>query len=138
MARMFNLPSQSFARLILGSEIELESFLEIILDVNKGVVHWPQMMALCLYTQFLLVSLSENCDSKILHVLSQVEVECNPFPLILVETLIRLDNFALTGWFSGSPMLLEVSLLLLPSCYAILSFLNCLFYQSLRCGFMRS
>ena len=114
MARMFNLASQSFARLILGSEIELESFLEIILDVNKGVVHWPQMMALCLYTQFLLVSLSENCDSKILHVLSQVEAGCNPFPLILAEILIGLDNFISTRQFSRSPILLEVSLLLLP------------------------
>ena len=93
---MFNLSPQSSTHLILGSKIELESFLEILPDVNKGEVHWPRMMALCIYNQFLLVSLSENCDSKILHVLSQVEAGCNPFLLILAETLIGLDNFAST------------------------------------------
>ena len=101
MAQIFNLPPQSFACLILGSEIELKSFLEIITDVHKGEVHWPRMMVLCLYTQFLLVSLSGNYDSKIFHVLSQVEAGCNPFPLILVKTLIELDNFPLTKWFLG-------------------------------------
>ena len=96
MARIFNLPPQSSTRLIFGSEIELESFLEIISNVNKGEVHLPRMMALYLYTQFLLVSLCGNCDSKIIHVLSQVEAGCNPFPHILAETLIGLDNFAST------------------------------------------
>ena len=67
---MFNLLPQSSAYLILDSEIELESFLEIIPDVDKREVHWLRMMALCLYDQFLLVSLFGNCDFKILHILS--------------------------------------------------------------------
>ena len=70
MAQMFNLPPQSSARLILSSEIELESFLKILPGINTEEAHWSQMMALYLYAQFLLVSLSENCDSKILHILS--------------------------------------------------------------------
>ena len=57
------------------------------------------------------MSRSGNCDSKILHILDQVENGLNPFPLVLAETLVGLDNFASLGRLSGSPMLLEVSLL---------------------------
>lgn len=67
------------------------------------------MLAFCVYAQFLLVSLSGNCDSKLLHILDQVEASLNPFSLILAETITGLDNFASTRRFSGSPMLLEVS-----------------------------
>ena len=41
MARMFNLLPQSSAHLILYSEIELESFLKIFLEINKGELHLP-------------------------------------------------------------------------------------------------
>ena len=83
----------------------------ILLDIGTAKVHWPWVMALYLYSQFLLVSHSGNCDSKILHILDQVENGLNPFPFILAETLVGLDNFASLGRLSGSPMLLEVSLL---------------------------
>ena len=66
------------------------------------------MLALYLYAQFLLVSPSGDYNSKLLHVLDQVKAGLNPFPLILAETIIGLDNFAETRKFSGSPMLLEV------------------------------
>ena len=72
------------------------------------------MMALCLYTQFLLVSPSGNCDSKILYILDQVEIRFNPFPLILEETITGLDNFIKTRRFLGSPLLLEVRSLYTP------------------------
>ena len=111
---MFNLMPQSSACLILGSEIELESFPIILSMINTEEAHWPRMMALCLYAQFVLVSASGNCDAKILHILNQVKAGCNPFPLILAETLIGLDDFASTRHFSGSPILLEVSFLLRP------------------------
>ena len=39
MAQMFNLPPQSSAHLILSSEIELESLLEILPDANKEEAH---------------------------------------------------------------------------------------------------
>ena len=96
MAQMFNLPPQSSAHLILDFEIELESFLKILPRVRTEEAYWPRMMALCLYAQFLLVSPSGNCDSKILYILGQVEVGYNLFSLILVETLIGLDNFIYT------------------------------------------
>ena len=65
------------------------------------------MIAFCLYAQFLLVSPFGHYDSKILYILNQVEAGLNPFPLILAETIIGLDNFPKTKRFSGSPLLLE-------------------------------
>ena len=114
-------PSQIPVSSIIDSEIRLELLVGILLDIGTAEVHWPRAMALCLYSQFLLVSLSGNCDPKILHVLDQVENGCNPFPLILAETLVGLDNFASSGRLSGSPMLLEVSPLTLYSCALCLS-----------------
>ena len=108
---MLDQPSQIPVSSIINSEIRLESLIGILLGIGTREVHWPRAMALCLYSQFLLVSPSGNCDSKILHVLDQVENGCNPFPLILAETLVGLDNFASSGRLSGSPMLLEVSAL---------------------------
>ena len=54
---------------IIGSEIRLESLIEILLDISTAEVRWPRVLALCLYSQFLLVSHSGNCNPKILHVL---------------------------------------------------------------------
>ena len=106
---------------IINSEIQLESLIEILLDMGIAEVRWPRAMALCLYSQFLLVSISGNCDPKILHVLDQVENGRNPFPLVLAETLVGLDNFASLGRISGSPMLLEVNLFSLYYCALCLS-----------------
>ena len=50
------------------------------------------MLALYLYAQFLLVSPSDNYDSKIMHILDQVEASLNLFPLILAKTIIGLDK----------------------------------------------
>ena len=82
---------------LLGSEIRLELLIEILLTTDVTDARWPQIMALCLYSQFLLISASGHCDSKILHILDQVESGHNPFPLILVETLVGLDNFTSLG-----------------------------------------
>ena len=86
----------------------MESFLEIVVATNIKEVYWHRMIAFCLYAQFLLVSPSGNCDSKILHILNQVEAELNPFSRILAETIVGLDNFLKTKRFSGSPLLFEV------------------------------
>ena len=69
------------------------------------------MLTFYLYAQFILVSLLGDYDSKILHILDQVEAGLNPFPLILAETIIGLDNFAETRQFFESLVLLEVSFL---------------------------
>ena len=109
MARMFNLSPHSSSLHIFGTEILMSSLLETIIDGDNTKVYWPQMLALCLYTQFLLVSPSDDCDSKLLHILDQVEARSNPFPLILAETITGLDNFIETIWYSKSPIPLEVS-----------------------------
>ena len=138
---LYGQSSRGFAGSIVDSEIRLESLIEILLNIGTAKVRWPRAMALCLYSQFLLVSLSGNCDPKILHVLDQVENGYNPFPPILAETLVGLDNFASLGRLSGSPILLEVSLLplyflcLMPIFYRRLTALFC---RPRRCGSMRS
>ena len=93
-----------------GIEIKISSLLDSVVTLDKSEVYWPRLLALCLYSQFLLISLSGDCDPKILSVLNQVEAGQNPFPLILTETIHGLDKFAETRHFFGSPMLLEVSL----------------------------
>ena len=76
----------------------------------------------------MLISSSGDYDPKIISVLDQVEAGHNPFPLILAETIHGLDKFAKIRHFSGSPMLLEVSLVsfslsifvLLPFCQSVI------------------
>ena len=108
MARMFNLSPQLSLQYIFGNEIGMGSLIEAVTSTDDKEARWPRMLAFCIYAQFLLVSLSGNCDSKLLHILDQVEDGLNPFPLTLAETITGLDNFASTRRFSGSPMLLEV------------------------------
>ena len=110
MARMFNFSPQTSLHYLLGTEINMNSLLDSMVATDKSKVHWPRLLALCLYSQFLLISLSGDCDPKILSVLDQVESGQNPFSLILAETIYGLDKFAKTRHFSESPMLLEVSL----------------------------
>ena len=100
----------------------MTSLLDVIVVVDNKEIYWPRMLAFCLYAQFLLVFLSSNCNSKILHVLDQVELGLNPFPLILVETIIGLDNFVETRRFTGSLMLLEVSFPFFSPLFNLLSF----------------
>ena len=94
MARMFNILPQSSFQHIRGNGIALSSLLEVVMAMDNTEAYWIQMLAFCIYTQFLLVSSSGNYDSKILNILDQVEGGLNPFPLILAETIIGLDNFS--------------------------------------------
>ena len=87
----------------------MSSLLDSVVAIDQSEVFWPRLLALCLYSQFLLTSLSGDCDLKTLSILDQVESGFNPFPLILAETIHSLDHFAETRHFSGSSMLLEVS-----------------------------
>ena len=83
MARMFNFSPQTSLHYLSGAEINMNSLLDSVVATNKSKVHWPRLLALCLYSQFLLTSLSGDCDPKILSILDQVEARDNPFPLIL-------------------------------------------------------
>ena len=69
MARIFNFLPQSSLCHIFGTEILISSLLEIMVAVDNKDMYWPQILAFYLYTQFLLVFPSGNCDSKILHIL---------------------------------------------------------------------
>lgn len=109
MAQLFNFSPQSLLHYIFGNKVLISSLLEVIVNMDSNEVYWPQMIALCLYAQFLLVSSFDNCNSKVLYILDQVEAGLDPFPLILAKTIVGLDNFAKTRRFSGSPLLLEVS-----------------------------
>ena len=111
MARMFSFSPQTSLQHVSGAVITMSSLLNSVVAIDKSEVYWPRLLALCLYSQFLLTSLSGDCDPKILSILDQVEAGHNPFPLILAETIHGLDRFAETRHFFGSPMLLEVSLL---------------------------
>ena len=136
MARMFNLSPQSSSINIFGTEILMSSLLETIKSGDNTEVYWPQMLAFCLYAQFLLVLPSGDYDSKLLHILDQVEAGLNPFSLILAETIIGLDNFAKTRRFSRSPMLLEVSFLYLIF-YSLSHYHLCPFINLCRHGFIK-
>ena len=109
MARMFSFSPQTTLRHLSGTAITMNSLLNSVVAINQSEVFWPRLLALCLYSQFLLTSLLGDCDLKLLSILDRVESGCNPFPLILAETIHGLDHFAETRRFSGSPMLLEVS-----------------------------
>ena len=111
MARMFSFSPQTSLHHLSGAAITMSSLLNSVVAIDKSEVYWPRLLALCLYSQFLLILLSGDCDPKILSILNQVEAGHNPFPLILAETIHGLDHFIETRRFFGSPMLLEVSLL---------------------------
>ena len=110
MARMFSFSPQTSLQHLSGAAIMMSSLLDSVVAIDKSEVYWPRLLALCLYSQFLLTSLSGDCDPKVLSVLDQVEAGHNPFPLILAETIHGLDQFVETKCFSRSPMLLEVGL----------------------------
>ena len=109
MARMFNIPPQSSFQHILGNGIAMSSILKAVTAMDNIEAYWLRILAFCIYAQFLLMSPSGNCDSKMMNILDQVEGGSNPFPLILAEIIIGLHNFSETRQFSRSPMLLEVS-----------------------------
>ena len=93
MARMFNFSPQTSLHYLSGAEINMNSLLDSVVATDKSEVHWPRLIALYLYSQFLLISSSGDCDPKILSILDQVEAGQNPFPLILAETVHGLDKF---------------------------------------------
>ena len=108
MARLFNLPSSSSLSYMIGNNLIIESFLKDAVAVNNKEVYWPRMIALCLYAQFLLVSPSGDGNTKLFQIIDQEKSGFNPMLVILVETLISLDNLTVTYRITGSPMLLEV------------------------------
>ena len=87
----------------------MSSLLEAIMAIDNTEAYWLQMLAFYIYAQFLLVSPSGNYNSKMMNILDQVEAGLNPFPLILAETIVSLDNFSKTRQFFRSLIFLEDS-----------------------------
>ena len=96
MARLFNIPPQSSLQHISRDGLIFDSFLKAIISVNSREVYWFCIVALYLYAQFLLVSISCDYDFKFMHILNQVESGHNLVPFILAETLTGLDNLPAT------------------------------------------
>ena len=55
IARMFNFPPQMSLLYLSCAEINMNSLLDSMVATDKSEVHWPRLLALCLYSQFLLV-----------------------------------------------------------------------------------
>ena len=137
MARMFNFSPQTSLHYLSGAEINMNSLLDSVVATDKSEVYWPRLIALCLYSQFLLISPFGDCNPKILSVLDQVEAAHNSFSLILAETIQSLDRFVETRHFFGSPMLLEVSFSLFDS-LSLSHFPFCSSVILRRLGFMKN
>ena len=50
MARMFNFSPQTSLHYLLGAEINMNSLLDAMAATDKLEVHWPRLLALCLYS----------------------------------------------------------------------------------------
>ena len=127
MARLFNIGPLFSLTYVSGNGVIFDSFMKAVVAIDSKEVYWPQMLALCLYAQFLLVSPSGDYDLKIMQILDQTESGLNLMPVILAETLIGLDNLSMTHRFAGSPVLLEVIIILFNYYYLFFPFYFFLF-----------
>ena len=50
MARMFNFSPQTSLHYLSGAEINMNSLLDSVVATDKSKVHWPRLIALCLYS----------------------------------------------------------------------------------------
>ena len=50
MARMFNFSPQTSLHYLSGAEINMNSLLSSVMATDKSEVHWPRLLALCLYS----------------------------------------------------------------------------------------
>ena len=91
-SRLMNLPS-----LIIACETK-----------DKNNPAWIKTVSFCLFAHFLLIASQGDADVRIISIIEQVEIGANPMPVILVETIIRLDNFKEQNRLSGSLLLLQV------------------------------
>ena len=55
MSCMFNFSPQISLHYLSGAEINMNSLLDSMVATEKSKVHWPRLLALCLYSQFLLI-----------------------------------------------------------------------------------
>ena len=105
----FDLPSDDiYLYLFPSGTMNLSSLITACETKDKDNPAWVGTIFFCLYTQFLLVSSQGEANTRIISILEQVETGANPMPIILVETIIGLDNFKEQNRLSGSLLLLQV------------------------------
>ena len=73
--------------------MNLSSLITAYETKDKDSAAWIRTVSFYLYAQFLLVSSQGEADTRIINILEQVETGANLMPVILAETIIRLDNF---------------------------------------------
>ena len=66
MARRFNIAFSFSFTYVSRNGVIFDSFLKDVVAVDSKEVYWPQILAFCLYAQFLLVSPSGDCDLKVI------------------------------------------------------------------------
>ena len=82
--------------------MNLSSLITACETKDKDNAAWIRTVSFYLYAQFLLVSSQGDADIRIISIIEQVETRANPMSVILVETIIGLDNFKEEKRLSGS------------------------------------
>ena len=88
--------------------MNLSSLITACKTKDKNNPAWIRTVFFCLYAQFLLISPQRDADIRIISSVEKVKIGANPMPVILVETIIGLDNFKEQNRLSSSLLLLQV------------------------------
>ena len=86
--------------------MSLSSLITACKTKDKNNPAWIKTISFCLYAQFLLTASQGDADVRIISIIKQVEIGANPMPIILVETIIGLDDFKKQNRLSDSLLLL--------------------------------
>ena len=73
--------------------MNLSSLITACETKDKNNPAWIKTVSFCLYALFLLISSQGEADIRTISILEHVETRANLMPIILAETIIRLDNF---------------------------------------------
>ena len=101
-------PDNIYSSLLPSWTLNLSSLITACETKDKNTPTWIRTVSFCFYAQFVLVSSQGDADIRIINIIGQIETGANPMPVILAETIIRLDNFKEENRLSGSLLLLQV------------------------------
>ena len=97
-----------YSSLLPSGLMSLFSLITACKTKDKNNPAWTRTVSFCLYAQFLLTAFQGDADVRIISITEQVETRANPMLVILIETIIGLDNFKEQNCLSGSLLLLQV------------------------------
>ena len=101
-------PNDIYSSLLPSGLMNLSSLITACETKDKNNPAWIRTVSFYLYTQFLLISSQGDAYIRIISIIEQVETGANPMPIILAETIIRLDSFKEQNRLSSSLLLLQV------------------------------